>query len=196
MRAKNVGVAGQTLYTAEFRRQAPDLFMQNPTAPAIVLASSSPYRRGLLDRFLAEFEAVSPGRRRKQPRRTGTGGPRPAIAQGPKPRWSPPMPRDALIIGADQLAVLDGDVLGKPGSHQKAIEQLLAASGKAVRFLTAVCVLDPGHPQAIRAPRRNGRPVSRLRSAPGRGLSAPRRALRLRRQLQTRGRRLSCCSSR
>ena len=33
--------------------------MQNPSAPAIILASSSPYRRGLLDRFLAEFEAVS-----------------------------------------------------------------------------------------------------------------------------------------
>ena len=34
--------------------------MQNPSGPAIILASSSPYRRGLLDRFLAEFEAVSP----------------------------------------------------------------------------------------------------------------------------------------
>ena len=51
--------------------------------------------------------------------------------------------RDALIIGADQLAVLDGEVLGKPGSHQKAVEQLLKASGKSVKFLTAVCVLDP-----------------------------------------------------
>ena len=49
----------------------------------------------------------------------------------------------ALIIGADQLAVLDGQVLGKPGSHQKAVEQLLAASGKSVTFLTAVCMLDP-----------------------------------------------------
>ena len=54
-----------------------------------------------------------------------------------------------LIIGADQLAVLDGTVLGKPGSHQKAVEQLLAASGKAARFLTAVCILDPGTHEAI-----------------------------------------------
>ena len=46
-------------------------------------------------------------------------------------------------VGADPLAVLDGHVLGKPGSHQKAVEQLLAASGKSVKFLTAVCMLDP-----------------------------------------------------
>ena len=51
--------------------------------------------------------------------------------------------RNSLIIGADQLAVLDSRVLGKPGDHQKAIEQLLAASGHAVTFLTAVCILDP-----------------------------------------------------
>ena len=52
--------------------------------------------------------------------------------------------RDALIIGADQIAVPDdGHVLGKPGDHQRAVEQLLAASGKSVTFLTAVCILDP-----------------------------------------------------
>ena len=51
--------------------------------------------------------------------------------------------RDSLIIGADQLAVLNDQVLGKPGDHQKAIEQLLAASGHPVTFLTAVCILDP-----------------------------------------------------
>ena len=51
--------------------------------------------------------------------------------------------RNALVIGADQLAVLDDQVLGKPGDHAKAVEQLLAASGKTVAFLTAVCILDP-----------------------------------------------------
>jgi septum formation protein len=51
--------------------------------------------------------------------------------------------RNALIIGADQLAVRDDQVLGKPGDHQKAVEQLLAASGKAIKFLTAICILDP-----------------------------------------------------
>jgi len=116
--------------------------MQNPSAPPIVLASSSPYRRGLLERFLNDYETVSPG-----------------IDESPQPGEEPQTlaarlarqkaeaasssHRDALIIGADQLAVLDGRVLGKPGDHQKAVEQLLSASGKTVRFLTAVCLLDP-----------------------------------------------------
>ena len=51
--------------------------------------------------------------------------------------------RKSLIIGADQLAVLEDRVLGKPGDHARAIEQLLASSGKTVTFLTAVCILDP-----------------------------------------------------
>ena len=116
--------------------------MQNPSAPRILLASGSRYRQGLLDRFLDDYETVTPG-----------------IDESAEPGENPETltrrlarkkaetvssaSRDALIIGADQLAVLDDKVLGKPGDHQKADEQLLAASGKAVTFLTAVCVLDP-----------------------------------------------------
>ena len=116
--------------------------MQYPSAPDILLASSSPYRRSLLDRFLAEFEAVSP-----DVDESNNEGLEPAelarhLARA-KAEAVSASSRDALIIGADQLAVLDGHVLGKPGSHQKAVEQLLAASGKSVRFLTAVCILDP-----------------------------------------------------
>ena len=116
--------------------------MQNPSAPEILLASSSPYRRGLLDRFLAEFEAVSP-----DVDETNNEGLAPHelarhLARA-KAEAVSASSRNALIIGADQLAVLDGHVLGKPGSHQKAVEQLLAASGKSVTFLTAVCMLDP-----------------------------------------------------
>jgi len=116
--------------------------MQNPSAPQIVLASASRYRQGLLDRFLDDYENV-----------------RPDIDESPQADEDPESlagrlarkkaetvsstNKDALIIGADQLAVLDGVVLGKPGDHPKAVEQLLAATGKAVTFLTAVCVLDP-----------------------------------------------------
>ena len=116
--------------------------MQNPSAPRILLASTSRYRQGLLDRFLDDYETVTPG-----------------IDESAEPGEDPETltrrlarkkaetvssaSRDALIIGADQLAVLDDAVLGKPGDHQKAVEQLLAASGKSVTFLTAVCVLDP-----------------------------------------------------
>jgi MAF protein len=116
--------------------------MQNPSAPDILLASASPYRRGLLDRFLTEFEAVSPDVDERN-----VEGLEPAelarhLARA-KAEAVSASSRNALIIGADQLAVLDGQVLGKPGSHQKAVEQLLAASGKSVKFLTAVCMLDP-----------------------------------------------------
>lgn len=115
--------------------------MQNPSVATIVLASSSAYRQQLLDRLLDNYQTVSPGvdetadiddpgelaifLARKKAETVSTGY------------------RDALVIGADQLAVLDGQVLGKPGDHQKAVEQLLQASGKSVQFLTAVCVLDP-----------------------------------------------------
>ena len=116
--------------------------MQNPSAPPIVLASSSPYRRSLLNRVLDQYEVISPD-----------------VSEGNDQGLEPEdlaqflarkkaeavaiNARNALIIGADQLAVLDDQVLGKPGDHAKAIEQLLAASGKTVTFLTAVCILDP-----------------------------------------------------
>jgi len=116
--------------------------MQNPSAPEILLASSSPYRRGLLDRFLAEFEAVSPDVDESNNEGLGPSELARHLART-KAEAVSASSRNALVIGADQLAVLEGRVLGKPGSHQKAVEQLLAASGKSVTFLTAVCMLDP-----------------------------------------------------
>ncbi|MCH7830054.1 MAG: septum formation protein Maf [Proteobacteria bacterium] len=116
--------------------------MQNPSAPAIILASSSPYRRGLLDRFLDHYEAISPNI--DESNKQGLAPEELARHLARKKAEAIAInARQALIIGADQLAVLDNQVLGKPGSHQKAIEQLLAATGKAVTFLTAVCILDP-----------------------------------------------------
>lgn len=116
--------------------------MQNPTAPPIVLASSSRYRRNLLDRFLSDYESVSPDIDETPiPDMDG-----PTLATTLARRKAEAVSsshRDALIIGADQLAMLDDRVLGKPGDHQTAIEQLLAAAGKTVRFLTAICILDP-----------------------------------------------------
>ena len=116
--------------------------MQNPSSPKIVLASGSRYRQNLLGRFLSNYETVVPGVDEtamvdEQPAELAS-----RLARIKAEAASSSM-RDALIIGADQLAVLDGNVLGKPGEHQKAAEQLLAATGKTVTFLTAVCVLDP-----------------------------------------------------
>ncbi|MFT7414515.1 MAG: septum formation protein [Methylophagaceae bacterium] len=49
---------------------------------------------------------------------------------------------NALIIGSDQVAVLEGEVLGKPGNHENAVKQLLAASGKTVMFITGLALLN------------------------------------------------------
>ncbi|MDH4073595.1 MAG: Maf family protein [Gammaproteobacteria bacterium] len=116
--------------------------MQNPSAPRILLASSSRHRQALLDRFLSDFEAVPPDV--DESRRPDEPPDELAVRLArTKAETVSSQHRDALIIGADQLAVLDGKVLGKPGDHQRAVEQLLAASGQSMRFLTAVCVLDP-----------------------------------------------------
>ncbi len=116
--------------------------MQNPSALTIFLASSSPYRRGLLDRFLDNYETVSPNIDESNDQGLAPEQLASHLARK-KAEAIAVNARNALIIGADQLAVLGDQVLGKPGGHQKAIEQLLAASGKAVTFLTAVCILDP-----------------------------------------------------
>jgi septum formation protein len=116
--------------------------MQNPSAPPIVLASASPYRRGLLERFLQRFETMSPD----VDESNGEGLEPEDLARHLARKKAEAVAinaRDALVIGADQLAVLNNEVLGKPGDHQKAVEQLLAASGHVVTFLTAVCILDP-----------------------------------------------------
>jgi septum formation protein len=116
--------------------------MQNPSAAPILLASSSRYRQGLLDRFLNDYQTVSPNidesaNPGEEPQSLAS-----RLSRS-KAEAASSSNREALIIGADQLAVLNGKVLGKPGDHQKAVEQLLAASGQSVTFLTAVCVLDP-----------------------------------------------------
>ncbi len=115
--------------------------MQNTSAGKIVLASSSVYRQQLLDRFLDDYETVSPGIDEnvdiEDPEQLA------AYLARNKAETVSTAYRNALIIGADQLAVLEGKVVGKPGDHQRAVEQLLQASGKSLTFMSAVCVLDP-----------------------------------------------------
>ena len=109
----------------------------------LILASSSPYRRELLARLGLDFEAVAP-----------------AVDEAPGADESPPelaarLARekalavrrpDALIVGSDQVASLDGHLLGKPKERGRALEQLVACQGREVIFHTAVCVLGgSGH---------------------------------------------------
>ncbi len=107
----------------------------------IILASSSVYRKELLSRILDNFDCLSPD-----------------IDETPFPDEEPiehvarlaqqkalaiavKYPQ-SIIIGSDQICVLDGKIMGKPGNQTNAIEQLTSCSGKSVYFYTSVCVTN------------------------------------------------------
>ena len=107
----------------------------------IVLASSSPYRRELLARLGLRFEALSP----EVDESPGTEeAPATLVARLSRSKARAVARRRpyALIIGSDQVAVLDNHILGKPGHHDANVRQLLAAAGRRVRFLTGVALLN------------------------------------------------------
>ncbi len=109
--------------------------------PGLVLASTSPYRRRLLERLQVDFLAVAPDV--NEERRAGEGAEtlvrRLALA---KARSVAGAHAGSLIIGSDQVAVLGGEILGKPGGHEAAVAQLRGASGREVDFFTGLCLLD------------------------------------------------------
>src|SRR5207237_8735442 len=104
-------------------------------------ASTSRYRKELLDRLGLPFEAAAPVTDERP-----LSGEKPAdtalrLAQL-KAQSIRAAHRDALIIGSDQVATSDGRLLGKPGDHATAVRQLRAVSGKSADFHTAVVLLD------------------------------------------------------
>ena len=107
----------------------------------LVLASTSPYRRELLTRLGLPFETVDP-----QTDEAPLPGEAPeALAlrlSEAKARAVAQQFPDALIIGSDQLAVMDGQVFGKPGTHARAVEQLHSLSGGTVNFFTGLCLFN------------------------------------------------------
>ncbi|HEX6930230.1 MAG TPA: nucleoside triphosphate pyrophosphatase [Gammaproteobacteria bacterium] len=107
----------------------------------LILASTSPYRRELLQRFGLPFDTEAPGT--AEHRNPGE-SPADMVARLAREKAAAVANRhkSGLVIGSDQCAVLGGMVLGKPGSFERAVSQLAAASGHTVRFLTAVCVHD------------------------------------------------------
>ena len=109
--------------------------------PAIVLASSSPYRQTLLQRLGLRFAVAVPAID-ETPHAGETAHALVSRLAEAKVRAVAPAHPDAVIIGSDQAAVLDRTILGKPGSEQNALAQLRAASGRGVQFLTGLCVYD------------------------------------------------------
>lgn len=108
--------------------------------PALVLASTSRYRAQLLQRLGLPFTQCAP--HVDEAERAGEAGADRALRLAIAKARAAATGREALVIGSDQVATLDGAVLHKPGSVDNAQAQLRASSGRAVVFHTAVSVLD------------------------------------------------------
>lgn len=108
----------------------------------LVLASSSPYRRALLERLGLPFAVVTPRiDERSEPGETPRATAMRLAAE--KARAVACLRRSDIVIGSDQVASLDGVPIGKPGSPEAALAQLRAMRGRVVSFHTAVCVIRP-----------------------------------------------------
>lgn len=116
--------------------------MSLPTPP-LILASTSRYRRELLSRLGLPFEAIAP-----DVDEAALPGEAPAaLAERlalAKARAVAALHPGAVVIGSDQVADLDGESIGKPGTHEHAVAQLQRMSGRQVIFQTAVAVVAPG----------------------------------------------------
>ena len=112
-----------------------------PSAPRLILASSSAYRRELLGRLRLPFEAIAPDLDEsplpgEPPEATAL-----RLARAKAACVAAQAP-GSIVIGSDQVATLDGEQIGKPGSHAAALAQLQKMRGRRVVFHTALCVWD------------------------------------------------------
>ena len=117
------------------------------SAPRLILASGSVYRHSLLSRLCLPFDVVVPD-----------------IDEQPLPAEAPQdtalrlarakaatvarAHAGALVVGSDQVATLDGEQIGKPGSHANALVQLNKMQGRTVLFHTALCLWDARRAEA------------------------------------------------
>ncbi|MBC7803047.1 MAG: septum formation protein Maf [Candidatus Parcubacteria bacterium] len=107
----------------------------------LVLASTSRYRRELLERLRIPFECADP--QANEAVLPGESPPATALRLAEaKARAVALRYRDALIIGSDQVAYCDGERLDKPGNHANAVRQLSTVSGRTASFDTGVVLLD------------------------------------------------------
>jgi septum formation protein len=121
--------------------------------PRLILASTSRYRRELLARLRLPFEVQAPGVD-EAPLRDETPAALAMRLSLAKAHAVAALASDAVVVGSDQVADLDGRLIGKPLTHERAREQLTAMSGRRVLFHTAVAVVRPdrGFERALLAP--------------------------------------------
>lgn len=107
----------------------------------LILASTSPFRKAILDKLGIAFETVSP-----ETDETPLDNELPeelverlSIA---KAKAIADKTQNALVIGSDQVSVMNGEIIGKPHTHENAVKQLQNASGKTVTFYTGLCLYN------------------------------------------------------
>lgn len=114
------------------------------TQRTIVLASSSPFRRAILDKLQLTYQTCKPAidetaQAQETPQQlvVRLAEQKARAVAGRQPEFS-----QALIIGSDQVAVCDDQVLGKPGTAGNAVQQLRRFVGRQVMFYTGLCLYD------------------------------------------------------
>lgn len=119
----------------------------------LILGSSSPFRRALLEKIYSSFSCQSPEidetpLLNEEP---STLVQRLSLAKAKKIAGTE---KNALIIGSDQVATFQGQIIGKPHTHEKAIQQLSAFSNQTIIFYTGLCLLntETNHYQLIAEP--------------------------------------------
>lgn len=113
----------------------------------LILASTSPYRRELLARLGLPFQVANP-QTDETPLPAETPEAMALRLSEAKARAVADSFPDALIIGSDQVATVDGKIYGKPGTHERAVDQLRNLSGKTVNFFTGLCLYNARTGQA------------------------------------------------
>jgi septum formation protein len=110
--------------------------------PRLVLASTSPYRRDLLQRLGLAFEAVAP-RCDEEALKDPSLPPRLLAQLLAREKALSVHESDAFVLGSDQLVEIDGEVLGKPKSRERAVAQLARLAGRVHRLVTAFALVTP-----------------------------------------------------
>ena len=113
----------------------------------LILASTSRYRKALLEKLGLPFQCASP----EVDETPLPGESADALVSRLAHAKASAIARQhdqGLIIGSDQVCVCDGRILGKPGTVDNAVAQLMMAQGKSITFYTGLCVLDAANGQA------------------------------------------------
>ncbi len=107
----------------------------------LILASTSPFRKAILDKLGVDFDTASPetdetALKNETPQQLVE---RLSIA---KAKAIADKVSGALVIGSDQVSVINGEIIGKPHTHENAVKQLQNASGKTVTFYSGLCLYN------------------------------------------------------